>query len=84
MQVKLMYFARLREALATDGEVVELAAGMDIAALKQHLAARGGVWLAELGGARLVRAAINQELAQEGSLIPAGAEVALFPPVTGG
>ncbi|HSC79052.1 MAG TPA: MoaD/ThiS family protein [Chitinolyticbacter sp.] len=79
----LVYFARLREAFGSAGETLatDAATAADLVA---ELAARGGVWLAELGGGRVFRVAINQDMAQLGDALPDGAEVAIFPPVTGG
>ncbi|WP_148714123.1 MoaD/ThiS family protein [Chitinolyticbacter meiyuanensis] len=79
----LVYFARLREAFGCSGETVSTEAAT-AAALVAELAARGGAWAEELAGQRLFRLAINQEMAQQGDPLPDGAEVALFPPVTGG
>lgn len=83
--IKILYFARLREALGSSGESLELPAGVsDVRGLMAWLAARGGEWQAQFDGCRLVRAAVNQELVPDGALIQAGDEVAFFPPVTGG
>ena len=81
--VRLRYFASIREALGA-GETVELDDGATLASLRDTLIARGGAHAAALGRARPVRAALNQVLCDEASVIPAGAEVAFFPPVTGG
>ncbi|WP_051228933.1 MoaD/ThiS family protein [Paludibacterium yongneupense] len=82
--VHILYFARLREILGLGEETLTVAVGSSVASLLAALAARGEVWEAELGGQRLVRAAINQELAAREAILPDGAELALFPPVTGG
>ncbi|MBP8092043.1 MAG: MoaD/ThiS family protein, partial [Giesbergeria sp.] len=37
-----------------------------------------------LAQGRAVRMAVNQDLCRENDALPAGAEVAFFPPVTGG
>lgn len=85
MTVTVIYFARLREALGRSSEQLSLPAGVrDIAGLRRHLIARGGVWGEELGAARPVRAAVNQEMADADTAVADGDEVALFPPVTGG
>ena len=85
MKVKVLYFAALREQLGTSGEEIELPGGVGtVAALRAHLRGRGGAWQAALAEAKLVRAAVNQDMAQPSAAIKAGDEVAFFPPVTGG
>ena len=85
MKLQLLYFARLREALGTDREEVTLPEGVDdVAALTEWLRARGGTWSAELAAGRAYRIAVNQEMAHAGTRLSDGAEVAIFPPVTGG
>ncbi len=83
MQVKLRYFASLREALGP-GETLEVPAGTTVASLRQALAARGGRHAEVLAPGRAVRCAVNQVMADEASPVGEGAEVAFFPPVTGG
>ena len=85
MKVKVLYFAALREQLGTPGEEIELPSGVGtVAALRAHLRGRGGAWQAALADGRLVRTAVNQDMAQPSAAIKAGDEVAFFPPVTGG
>jgi molybdopterin synthase sulfur carrier subunit len=85
VKVKLLFFAALRESLGTAGEELELPGGVaTVAALRRHLEARGGAWASALGGAKLVRVAVNQDMVQQSSPIKAGDEIAFFPPVTGG
>jgi molybdopterin synthase sulfur carrier subunit len=55
-----------------------------LAGLRSHLAARGGAWQNALAEPRLLRMALNQEMAQAAAAIRHGDEVAFFPPVTGG
>ncbi len=83
--VTVVYFARLREALGQASEQIALPACVrDLAALRDWLRRRGGAWAEELADGRLVRAAVNQDMAQGDTLINDGDEVAFFPPVTGG
>ena len=49
-----------------------------------HLRARGGVWAEELGAGRAFRVAVNQSIVALDTALPDNAEVAIFPPVTGG
>ena len=85
MRVKVLYFAALREQLGTSGEDIELPSGVaTVAALRSHLIARGGAWQSALAEGRLVRAAVNQDMAKPAAALKTGDEVAFFPPVTGG
>lgn len=85
MNVRLMFFASLREALARSQENLALPAGVaTLGDLRTHLASRGGVWAEHFASRRNLRAAINQDMAQPGAALADGDEVAFFPPVTGG
>jgi molybdopterin synthase sulfur carrier subunit len=85
MKVKVLFFAGLREQLGTSAEEVELPSGVStVAGLRKHLMQRGGAWENAFGERKLVRVAVNQDMAQPVSRIKAGDEVAFFPPVTGG
>lgn len=85
MKVKVLYFAALRERLGTAGEEIELPAGVStVAALRSHLRSRGGAWELALADGKLLRMAVNQDMAPPAAPIRAGDEVAFFPPVTGG
>jgi len=83
MKLQVRYFASLREALGP-GETVEAAPGPTLAALRDALIARGGAHADALGRSRALRAALNQVMAEESAVVGEGAEVAFFPPVTGG
>ncbi|HZF18370.1 MAG TPA: MoaD/ThiS family protein, partial [Burkholderiales bacterium] len=66
-------------------EEIDVPAGVaTVAALRSHLMKRGGDWQSAFAEKKLVRAAVNQEMAQAAATIKAGDEVAFFPPVTGG
>jgi molybdopterin synthase sulfur carrier subunit len=83
--VTILYFASLREAVGIAREVLRLPVGVDSAGdLRAWLAERGGAWREALGDGRNVQVAIDQFVAQWTSPIRDGAEVAFFPPVTGG
>ncbi|MGD2137705.1 MAG: molybdopterin converting factor subunit 1 [Gammaproteobacteria bacterium] len=85
MSVKVLYFARLREALDTGSEELELAPGVQrVGELVHRLRARGEPWGEEFSGRRQVMVAVNQELVDMQSPLQDGDEVAFFPPVTGG
>jgi molybdopterin synthase sulfur carrier subunit len=83
--IRIRYFARLRERLATGEEQLDWSTDTaTVAALRRHLCSRGGVWAEALGGEETVLAAVEQELARPETPILDGQEVAFFPPVTGG
>ena len=85
MKVRVLYFASVREKLGRDAEELELPADVStIAGLRTHLRARGGAWAEALADNRLLRTAVNQDMAQPAAAIKPGDEVAFFPPVTGG
>ena len=85
MKVSVRFFASLKEQLGKDAEEIEVPAAIaTVAALRAHLMKRGGEWQAVFAEKKLVRAAVNQEMAPPGAAIKAGDEVAFFPPVTGG
>jgi len=83
--VKVLYFARLREDLGCAEETIALPAGVDtVAGLRAHLMARGSAWRQGLAPGRALQVAVNQDMAQPGTPVKLGDEVAFFPPVTGG
>ena len=81
MKVQVQYFARYRELLGLDNESVE-GEFATLDALRQTLLQRGEAWqvLAEQN----LMCARNQELCKPSEPLSVGAEVAFFPPVTGG
>jgi sulfur-carrier protein len=83
MRVRILFFARLRERFGVAEENLELA-GASVADLIAHLQARGGVWAEELAAGRPFRVAVNQNIVTLDATLPDSAEVAIFPPVTGG
>lgn len=83
MAVRIRYFASLREALGPD-ETIDLPPGATAGALRDALIARGGRHAEALARARAIRCAIDQVMADEAAPLRDGAEVAFFPPVTGG
>jgi molybdopterin converting factor subunit 1 len=84
MKLHLLFFARLRERLGTAEETLELDGAPSVSDLIAHLQARGDAWAEELGEGKSFRVAVNLALVQSGAAIPDGAEVAIFPLVTGG
>jgi len=85
MNIKVLYFARIKEAVNYSTEEITLPNDIvTIMALKSYLAQRGEVWANLFNGKQLIRAAINHELVADVAELKAGDEVAFFPPVTGG
>ena len=85
MKVKVLFFAALREQVGVASEEVDLPGEKStIAGLRSHLASRGGAWTSALSERKLLRFAVNQDMARPDALLKAGDEVAFFPPVTGG
>ena len=83
MKLRVLYFARLRERFGLAEEDIELN-GVTAADLVAQLQARGGVWAEELAAGRAFRVAVNQDVVALDASLPDNAEVAIFPPVTGG
>ena len=83
MKVMVRYFASIREAIGTGQEAVDTSAAT-LGALRDELIARGGAHASSLARGRAVRVALNQVLCDEAAALADGAEVAFFPPVTGG
>ncbi len=89
IQIQIRYFASLREALGS-GETLVLdadeagAVPLTVGALRDRLIARGGAHAEVLARGRALRAALNQTMCAETATLADGAEVAFFPPVTGG
>ena len=83
MKVTVKYFASIREAMGQGSEPVTTSAAT-LAALRDELIARGGVYAQALARGKTLRMALNQTMADEATLLQDGAEVAFFPPVTGG
>ena len=83
MKLRVLYFARLRERFGVAEETLELA-GATAADLIAQLQQRGGVWAEELAAGRAFRVAVDQDIVSLDTPLPEHAEVAIFPPVTGG
>lgn len=81
--IRVRYFASLREALGAQEEV-DAPVGITLGELRDRLIARGGAHAERLARGLALRCALNQVMADEATPVPEGAEVAFFPPVTGG
>ena len=83
MKINLLYFAALREQLGA-AEVFELAEGATVGQLRDLLIERSDAHAAALTRKRTIRSAVDKVLSREDAVLSDGAEVAFFPPVTGG
>jgi molybdopterin synthase sulfur carrier subunit len=88
MKLTLKYFASLREALgpgtALDWAPLEPEASPTAGALRAWLRTQSDAHGRVLASGRAVRVAVDQVLADDATPLHDGAEVAFFPPVTGG
>lgn len=83
MNVKIRYFASIREAVGQGSETLQTRSET-LGALRDELIARGEPYASALARGKAVRMAIDQEMGEESAALRDGAEVAFFPPVTGG
>jgi molybdopterin synthase sulfur carrier subunit len=85
VKLNLKYFASLRETLGP-GESLDWSPAGDASAgaLRGWLRARSQAHADALAPGRAVRVAVDQVMADEATPLHDGAEVAFFPPVTGG
>ncbi|WP_116363926.1 MoaD/ThiS family protein [Parahaliea mediterranea] len=81
--IQVRFFARVREALGTDGLQLDASDAPDLDTLQAALLARGEPWATVLAEPNLLRA-VNHEVAYGNVPLAAGDEVAFYPPVTGG
>jgi len=84
MNLTVRYFASLREALGEQQELTGVPSPITVAGLRQYLSGSTPAHADALREGRAVRCALNHVMADEHAQVPDGAEVAFFPPVTGG
>ncbi len=82
IMINILYFAKLKEQLGVAEEPIEQSFAT-ANELKAHLCQRGEKWQQALNNPE-TQIAINQNLSTWESPIPENAEIALFPPITGG
>jgi len=83
--MKVLYFAWLKERIGLAEEDVAPPSGVaNVADLVTWLRTRGPGHEAAFGDARVIRCAVNQDLATFATPVAANDEVAFFPPMTGG
>lgn len=83
MKVTVKYFASIREVVGVGSELRETQAA-SLGALRDELIALGGAHAESLARGKAVRLALNQVMCDESAVLDEAAEVAFFPPVTGG
>lgn len=83
MKITIKYFASIRETIGLGHQTLTTAA-VTLAALRDELIAQGGGHAQALARGKTLRVAMNQVMADESTVLLDGAEVAFFPPVTGG
>ena len=85
MKIALRYFAGVRETVGISSEQVVLPEHVQtVGDVRAWLIARGSAWAEALGEEKTIRMALNQQMTEAVTPIEDGAEVAFFPPVTGG
>ncbi len=85
MKLTIKYFASIREQLGIAQEVVTIdAPALSVDSLRARLASRDARAADALRPDRPVRTAVNQEMVAGTFVLRDDAEVAFFPPVTGG
>ena len=85
MSISIRFFASLKEQMGTDR--LQLDSGFEprtVGGLRVYLSAHNRDFARAVQEVGRLRAAVNQDMADEDTPIPAVAEVAFFPPVTGG
>ncbi|MDP2000511.1 MAG: molybdopterin converting factor subunit 1 [Rhodoferax sp.] len=83
MKLNVKYFASIRELVGVSTQVLDTQAAT-LGGLRDELIALGGARAEALARGRAVRMALNQIMCDESAALVEGAEVAFFPPVTGG
>jgi len=85
MKIQLRFFAALREKLGVSQESIDIPDEIKtIDDLKNYLCKRNTLWSEVLAGNQAIRCALNQVVVDSSAALSDGAEVAFFPPVTGG
>jgi len=83
--MQLLYFAWVRERIGLDEETLAPPQGVaTVGALLDWLRAQSPGHAAALADRSVLRVAVDQTFADDTTPVSDGAEVAIFPPVTGG
>jgi molybdopterin converting factor subunit 1 len=81
MSVKILFFATIRDRAGTKSLELEIPSGTTVQGLKDMIA---NDYPNLKQSMQTVLIAVNKEYAFDEAVIPASAEVAMFPPVSGG
>lgn len=85
MKLSVLYFARLRDLMGRSAEQLDVPPQVaTVGQLRAWLIERGVPWSGAFGQVANLRAAVDQAMAADETRLHEGAEVAFFPPVTGG
>ena len=79
--VKVLFFATLRDRAGIKSAEIEIPAGATVHELKETIARQYPDTALSL---KTALTSINHEYASEDAVLPANAEVGMFPPVSGG
>jgi molybdopterin synthase sulfur carrier subunit len=85
VEIEVLFFAALREKLGLSRLRCAVPTNVHtVLELRGWLAGRDAHWTEALAPERRIRVALDQRLVQDDAALHEGAEVAFFPPVTGG
>ena len=85
MTIKVRYFAWVRERVGKPEEVLDLPAGVaTVGDLMTWLAGRGEEYAYAFENPKVIRAAIDRAHVRPDTPLGQAAEIAFFPPMTGG
>lgn len=84
MKLDLLYFAWVRERVGKDGETLDLPGAKTVAEALEALRALGPGYVHALEAPHRLRFALDQDFVGPEAALKDGAELAIFPPVTGG
>jgi molybdopterin synthase sulfur carrier subunit len=83
MKITVKYFASIRETIGQGSETLDTQAST-LGALRDELISLSEPHAQSLARGKTLRMALNQVMADETATLVEGAEIAFFPPVTGG
>ena len=83
MKITVSYFASVREHIGLSQETIDTQSA-DLAALRMELISKGENYSNGLSAGKAILMALNQQVCDDNTPLTENAEVAFFPPVTGG